>query len=40
LRAIDAKHPAAGYVAELIVTVDPTQTPDPVGMRGPGRSRF
>ncbi len=36
LRAVDAKRPEAGYVAELIAAVDPTKTPAPVGMRGPG----
>ena len=36
LHPIDAKHPEAGYVAELIVTVDPTRSPAPMGMRGPG----
>ncbi len=37
LRAVEAKLPEAGYVAELIVSVDPAKTPAPVGMRGPGR---
>ena len=36
LHAVEAKRPEAGYIAELIVAVDPTKTPGPVGMRGPG----
>ena len=36
IRAVEAKRPEAGYVAELIVAVDPSKTPGPVGMRGPG----
>ncbi|MBE7158070.1 MAG: intradiol ring-cleavage dioxygenase [Rhodospirillales bacterium] len=36
LRAMDAKRPEAGYVAELIVAVDPAATPAPVGPGGPG----
>ncbi len=39
LRAVEAKRPEAGYVAELIVAVDPTGTPAPVGMGGPGGPR-
>jgi len=37
LRSVDASRPGAGYIAELIVAVDPTKTPAPVGMRGPGK---
>ena len=37
LHAVDATRHEAGYIAELIVAVDPTATPAPVGMRGPGR---
>jgi protocatechuate 3,4-dioxygenase beta subunit len=37
LHSIDTKHAEAGYSAELIVAVDPTKTPAPVGMRGPRR---
>lgn len=36
LRARDPKHPEAGYFAELVVAVDPTRSPKPVGMGGPG----
>jgi len=36
LRAIDSKHPEAGYIAEMILAVDPSKTPAAVGMRGPG----
>ncbi len=36
LRAVEAQRPEAGYVAELIVAVDPTKTPASVGMGGPG----
>ena len=36
LYPVDAKRAEAGYVAELIVAVDPTATPAPVGGRGPG----
>lgn len=39
LRAADPKRPGAGYSAELIVAVDPTATPSPVGPGGPGRPR-
>ena len=35
LRAVDPKRPAAGYVAEMIMTVDPTKTPEAVAIRGP-----
>ena len=34
--AIDSADPAAGYRADLIVSVDPTAVPGPVGVRGPG----
>jgi protocatechuate 3,4-dioxygenase beta subunit len=37
LRSVDAIRSGAGYIAELIVAVDPTKTPAPVGMRGPGK---
>lgn len=36
LRAIETERPELGYVAELIVAVDPTSTPAPAGMRGRG----
>jgi protocatechuate 3,4-dioxygenase beta subunit len=36
LRAVEANRPETGYTAELIVAVDSTKTPAPVGMRGPG----
>ena len=36
LRSVEASRPEGGYIAELIVAVDPTKTPTPVGMRGPG----
>ena len=36
LRANDPKRPEAGYVAEMVVAVDPTKTPAAVGMHGPG----
>jgi protocatechuate 3,4-dioxygenase beta subunit len=36
LRPVDPKHPEAGYLAELIVAVDPSKTPASVGVRGPG----
>lgn len=36
LRPRDAARPASGYVAELIVAVDPTATPAAVGWGGPG----
>jgi protocatechuate 3,4-dioxygenase beta subunit len=34
LRPVDAHRPEAGYIADLIVAVDPTATPGPVQMRG------
>jgi len=37
LRPMDADRPEAGYIADLIVAVDPTATPGAVQMRGPGR---
>jgi protocatechuate 3,4-dioxygenase beta subunit len=37
LSPVDNNRPESGYIAELIVAVDPTKTPAPVGMRGPGR---
>ena len=40
LRSVEADRPDAGYIAALIVAVDPTKTPAPVGMRGPGRPPF
>ncbi len=36
LVSAEATHPEMGYVADLIVAVDPTKTPVPVGMRAPG----
>jgi len=36
LRRVDEHQPEAGYIADLIVAVDPTATPGPVRMRGPG----
>jgi protocatechuate 3,4-dioxygenase beta subunit len=39
LQSVDSTCPAAGYIAEMIVAVDPTKTPAPVSMRGPGRPR-
>jgi protocatechuate 3,4-dioxygenase beta subunit len=35
LGSIDSRHPEAGYIAEMIVAVDPTKTPALVGMHGP-----
>ena len=35
LRLADAQQHKAGYVADLLVAVDPTATPSPVQMRGP-----
>jgi protocatechuate 3,4-dioxygenase beta subunit len=40
LQSVDAKRPEAGYIAEIIVATDPTKTPAPVGMHGPGRPPF
>jgi protocatechuate 3,4-dioxygenase beta subunit len=40
LRSVDTKHREAGYIAEMIVATDPTKTPAPVGMRGPGGPPF
>jgi protocatechuate 3,4-dioxygenase beta subunit len=39
LRPLDAKRPEAGYISELIVAVDPSATPAPVGPGGPRGSR-
>ena len=39
LRAVQVQHAEAGYIAELIVAVNPIATPTPVGMRGPGGPR-
>ena len=36
LQSLDAKHPELGYIAEMVVAVDPTRTPAPAGRRGPG----
>ena len=36
IRPVQAKRPEAGYVAELIVAVDPTRTPAMVGIGGRG----
>jgi protocatechuate 3,4-dioxygenase beta subunit len=36
LHPVDPSRPEAGYIAELIVAVDPAKTPAPVGMRDPG----
>jgi protocatechuate 3,4-dioxygenase beta subunit len=38
LSAVDAGRPEAGYIADLIVAVDPASTPRPVEMRRPGGS--
>ena len=40
LQSVDAKRPEARYIAEIIVATDPTKTPAPVGMHGPGRPPF
>jgi hypothetical protein len=37
LEPLDAKHPEAGYVADLIVAVNPAIAPPEAGMGGPPR---
>jgi hypothetical protein len=38
LEPLDSKHPEAGYVADLIVAVNPVITPPEAGKGGPPRS--
>ena len=38
LEPLNSKHPEAGYVADLIVAVNPAITPPEAGMGGPPRS--